>query len=181
MSEQKHFRWLLDELPRLREQQIITAETENALRLHYSARIAPGRNYFLLALGILGTVLIAAGIILIFNYNWDMLSKAQRIAVSFLPLLLGFAVSLFTLIRGRSQLWREASAILTAAGGAVAVALLSQIYQIHGQFFDYIALVLACALPLIYIFDSKGLAILYQAFLFGLAHTTTGMSRLAYF
>ena len=168
MSEQKHFRWLLDELPRLREQEIITAETENALRLHYSAKIAPGRNYFLLALGILGTVLIAAGIILIFNYNWDMLSQAQRITVSFLPLLLGFAVSLFTLIRGRSQLWREASAILTAAGGAVAVALLSQIYQINGSLSDYMMLVLITSLPLIFIFDSIGLATLYSFGMFSL-------------
>lgn len=168
MSEQKHFRWLLDELPRLREQEIITAETETALRLHYSAKIVPGRNYFLLALGILGVALIAAGIILIFNYNWDMLSQAQQITLSFLPLLLGFAVSLFTLIRGKSQLWREASAILTAAGGAVAVALLSHIYQISGSLSDYMTLVLLTSLPLILIFDSAGLAAIYSFGMFSL-------------
>lgn len=168
MSEKKHVRWLLDELPRLREQQLITAETENALRLHYSARIAPGRNYFMLALGILGTALIAAGIILIFNYNWDMLSQGQQIAVSFLPLLLGFSVSLFTLIRGKSQLWHEASAILTAAGGAVAVALLSQIYQVNGSLAEFMMLVLITSLPLIFIFDSIGLATLYSFGMFSL-------------
>lgn len=134
MSEKKHIRWLLDELPRLREREIIPAETETALRAHYSARLSePGRNYFLLALGILGLALIAGGIILIFNYNWDMLSEAEQTAVSFLPLALGLAVSFYTLLRGKSQLWREASAILTSAGGAVAVALLSQIYQLNGS------------------------------------------------
>ena len=168
MSEKKHVRWLLDELPRLREQNLITAETENALREHYSVRLTSGVNYFMLALGILGVALIGGGIILIFNYNWDMLSQAQQIGVSFLPLLLGLAVSLFTLIRGKSQLWREASAILTAAGGAVAVALLSQIYQIHGSLSDYMMLVLITSLPLIFIFDSTGLATLYSFGMFSL-------------
>ena len=169
MSDKKHVRWLLDELPRLREQDLITAETENVLREHYAARLTPGVNYFMLALGILGVALIGGGIILIFNYNWDMLSQAQQIGVSFLPLLLGFAVSLFTLIRGKSQLWREASAILTAAGGAVAVALLSQIYQIHGSLSDYMMLVLITSLPLIFIFDSIGLATLYSFGIFEIA------------
>jgi len=168
MASNKHVQWLLNELPGLRERQIISAETEEALRKHYSAKIEPGRNYFLLALGILGVALIGGGIILIFNYNWDILSQAQQIAVSFLPLLLGFAVSLFTLIGGKPQLWRETSAILTAAGGAVAVALLSQIYQLNGSLSDYLMLVLVTSLPLIFIFNSIGLATLYSFGMFGL-------------
>ena len=169
MSERKHFQWLLNELPELREQGFITAETENALRGYYGARLGSDRNYFMPALGILGLALIGGGIVLIFNYNWDMFCQAQRIGVSFLPLLLGLAISLFTLIREKSVLWREASAILTAAGGAVAVALLSHIYQVHGSLSDYMTLVLITSLPLIFIFDSIGLATLYcLGMLFGL-------------
>lgn len=168
MPANRHVQWLLNELPGLREQQIISAETEDALRKHYTAELVPGRNYFLLALGILGLALVGGGIILIFNYNWDMLNQTQRIGISFLPLLLGFAVSLFTLIRGKTQLWREASAILTAVGSAVAVALLSQIYQLNGSLSDYMTLVLITSLPLIFIFDSIGLAALYCFGMFGL-------------
>ena len=168
MSEKKHVQWLLNELPGLRERELISAETESALRSYYGPRLEGGRNYFLLALGILGLALIAGGIILIFNYNWDMLSRAEQIEVSFLPLALGAAVSLFTLIRGKPQLWREASAILTAVGGAVAVALLSQIFQLNGSLPDYMTLVLLTSLPLIFIFDSIGLAALYCFGMFGL-------------
>ncbi len=174
MSEKKHVRWLLDELPRLREQDLITAETENTLREHYAVRLHAGVNYFMPALGILGVTLIGGGIVLIFNYNWDMLSQTQQIGMSFLPLLLGLAVSLFTLVRGKTQLWREASAILTAAGGAVAVALLSQIYQIHGSLSDYMMLVLLTSLPLIFIFDSIGLAALSCSGMFGLLDFRSG-------
>lgn len=168
MSEQKHIRWLLEELPGLRERNIISAETENALRGHYENRITVSRNYFPLALAILGIALVAGGIILIFNYNWDMLSQAQQIAVSFLPLAVGAAVSFYTLLRGKSALWREASAILTSTGGAVAVALLSHIYQINGSLSDYMTLVLLTSLPLIFIFDSTGLATLYAFGMFSL-------------
>ena len=168
MSEKKHIRWLLDELPVLRERNIITVGTESALRGYYERRIADSRNYFPLALAILGIALVAGGILLIFNYNWDMLSRGQQIAVSFLPLVLGAALSFFTLFKSKNQLWREASAILTAAGGAVAVALLSHIYQINGSLSDYMALVLFTSLPLIFIFDSAGLATLYAFGMFSL-------------
>ena len=168
MSEKKHVQWLLNELPGLRERGLIPAETETALRSYYGPKLEGGRNYFLLALGILGLALIAGGIVLIFNYNWDMLSQAEQTEISFLPLALGAGISIFTLIRGKSQLWREASAILTAVGGAVAVALLSQIYQLNGSLSDYMTLVLLTSLPLIFIFDSAGLAALYAFGMFPL-------------
>jgi len=168
VSEKKHVQWLLNELPGLRERGLIPAETETALRSYYGPKLEGGRNYFLLALGILGLALIAGGIVLIFNYNWDMLSQAEQTEISFLPLALGAAVSFFTLLRGKPQLWREASAILTAVGGAVAVALLSQIYQLNGSLSDYMTLVLLTSLPLIFIFDSAGLAALYVFGMFGL-------------
>ena len=160
MSEKRHIQWLLNELPGLRTQGVLSIEAENALRTHYESRISDSRSYFPLALAILGLALIAGGIVLIFNYNWDQMSLKGQIAVSFLPLALGLVVSLYTLIGSRSQLWREASAILTAAGGATAVALLSRIFQLHGSLADYMTLVLLNALPLIFIFDSIGLATL---------------------
>ena len=168
MSDKKHFRWLLDELPRLRQEGVISAETETGLHDYYAAKITDSRNYFPLALAILGVLLIAGGIVLLFNHNWDMLSADQQTAVSFLPLALGATVSFITLCGGRSQLWREASAILTAAGGAVAVALLSHIYQLNGSLSDYMTLVLLTSLPLIFIFDSAGLAALYAFGMFPL-------------
>ena len=161
MSDKKYFQWLLKELPRLRQEGVISAETETGLHDYYTAKITDSRHYFPLALAILGVLLIAGGIILLFNYNWDMLTQDQQTAVSFLPLALGAMVSLFTLLGNRSRLWREASAILTATGGAVAVALLSHIYQLNGSLPDYMMLVLLTSLPLIFIFDSAGLAAIY--------------------
>lgn len=162
-------RWFLEELPKLRESGIIDSGTEDKLKLHYRERLerSPSpQKYFLLALSMIGSVLIAGGIILLFNYNWDMFTKTTRIAIAFLPMALGILLSLFTLTTGRPQTWREGSAVLTSAGTAVAIALLSQIYHTGGTLSEFMTLVLLLALPLIYIFDSVALATLYCIGLF---------------
>ncbi len=162
-------RWFLAELPKLRESGVIDSGTEEKLQHHYRERLAgvpSAQKYFLLALSIVGSVLIAGGIILLFNYNWDMFTKTTRIAIAFLPTALGAALSVFTLTTNRSQAWREGSAVLTAAGTAVAIALLSQIYHTGGTLNEFMTLVLLLALPLIYIFDSISLTTLYCVGLF---------------
>jgi len=162
-------RWFLEELPKLRESGIIDSGTEEKLQNHYRERLekAPSpQKYFLLALSIVGSVLIAGGIILLFNYNWDMFTKTTRIAIAFLPVALGAALSVFTLTTNRSQAWREGSAVLTSAGTAVAIALLSQIYHTGGTLNEFMTLVLLLALPLVYIFNSVALATLYCVGLF---------------
>ncbi len=162
-------RWFLEELPKLREAGVIDSGTEEKLQKHYRERLAEApspQKYFLLALSIVGSVLIAGGIILLFNYNWDMFTKTTRIAIAFLPMALGAAVSVFTLTTGRSQAWREGSAVLTAAGTAVAIALLSHIYHTGGTLSEFMTLVLLLALPLVYIFNSISLTTLYCVGLF---------------
>jgi len=162
-------RWFLEELPKLRESGVIDSTAEESLQKHYQERIAAApslQKYFLLNFSIIGSVLIAGGIILLFNYNWDMFSKLTRILIAFLPIALGVVLSLYTLMASRSQSWREGSAILTSTGTAVLIALLSQIYHTGGTLSQFMTLVLLLALPLIYIFNSISLATLYMGALF---------------
>jgi len=162
-------RWFLKELPKLREGGVIDSGAEENLQKYYREQLAaavPPQKYFLLALSIVGSTLIAGGIILLFNYNWDMFSKTTRIGIAFLPLVLGAALSVYTLVAGRAQAWREGAAVLTSAGTAVAIALLSQIYHTGGTLSEFMTLVLLLALPQIYIFDSVALVTLYAAGLF---------------
>ena len=163
------FRWFLDELPKLREAGVIDSDTEENLQQYYRNRLAmapPPQKYFLMALSIIGSVMIAGGIILLFNYNWDMLTKAARISIAFLPVALGVALSFYTLIAGRSQVWREGAAVLTSTGTAVAIALLSHIYHTGGTLSEFMTLVLLLSLPLVYIFDSITRATLYAIGIF---------------
>ena len=67
MSTRKQICWILEELPRLREEGVIQPETEQRLSDYYASRFPEKRNYFTLSLAILGVVLIAGGIILFFD------------------------------------------------------------------------------------------------------------------
>lgn len=167
-NNRKQMNWLLEQLPLFRDRDLIDPVSEEKLRNYCLAELSAGenRNYYPLALSIAGTILIAGGIILLLNYNWDMFPKAVRITIAFLPLLLGAAVSFFALLGGRGQFWREAGAILTAAGGATATAVLSHIYHVGGTLSEFMTLVLLTTFPLIYIFSSHGLILLYVIGLF---------------
>ncbi len=160
---EKHgmIRWFLSELPRLQEDGIISHETADTLSGYYSGRLAADspRNYFLLALSIIGGLFITGGVILLIGHNWDMLGKKLQIAISFLPLLAAGIVSVYTLSRKKSQAWRECSALFTSGGGAVAVALLSHIYQMDGEFREFMFLIILFSLPLLYIFNSVSLTV----------------------
>ena len=165
-------KWILRELPDLRSQELIDEPTEEALRQYYEKRLTEtsGINQFLMYVWIIGVVSIVAGVILFFNYNWDKWSKPTRLFLSSIPLFCGLALSLWSLIKKKEQKFLESSAILTAAGAALLIALTSQIYQIQGDLKDYMTLVLFIAIPLVYIFNSIGLLVLYVFGLFFTIH-----------
>lgn len=170
MAEKRnHVVWMLEELPRLRASGLLPEETEQVLLGHYRAKLeafpAP-QKVFAAVLAILGIVMVAAGIVLFVNHNWDMLPKAARMGVSCIPLGIGAVLGYVTILKNKGQLWREAAAVFTATGAAVLTAMLSQIYHINGEMSDYIFLVLLLALPQLYIFDSFVLACLYVFFSF---------------
>jgi uncharacterized membrane protein len=174
-------KWLIDELPELKSKGVIDDSAMQALTDYYSARIKEkqtGHQYFLLTLAVLGTLLISGGVILLFAYNWDMLLKYERIIVAFIPLAIGTAVGVYTIIKIKGAGWCEFSAVFTAAGFAVLIALISQIYHTGGNFEEYMKIVLLLALPLIYIFESEMLLIAYCFGLFPLIDFHGGTSVL---
>ena len=173
MAEKRdHLIWILDELPKLRAAGLLPEETEKLIAEHYRGRLASlpaPRKLFAALLACIGIVMVAAGIILFLNYNWDMFPKALRIGISAFPLLIGAVLGYVTIARSKGQLWREASAVFTATGAAVLIAMLSQIYHINGELHDYMFLVLLLAVPPLYLFDSCVLAALYVFFSFFIA------------
>src|SRR5438105_10589895 len=110
-------RWLLAELPELVANGVLSQETADALRNHYSS-LPPGESRrigFILS-AILGSLLIGAGIILLVAHNWDFLSRPIRCAIAFTPLFLSQALAIFVLLRrNQSAAWREMAAILNVA------------------------------------------------------------------
>ena len=175
--------WFLKELPRLQEDGLLDETSAVRLKEHYEERLAKKpsvKNYFLLAIGLIGGLMIAAGIILVINYNWDMFSKPVRVGISAIPLLIGMAVAFSALVKEKNTLLNELGAILTATGGATLLAMISQIYHTGGEFRDFMMLNLALALPLIYIFNSIALASVYTFGMFFILEPHRGVNDFSY-
>jgi hypothetical protein len=150
-------RWLLAELPELVTRGVISQESADALRQHYSSQPAeaPRRFGFILS-AILGSLLVGAGIVLLVAHNWDFLSRPVRCAIAFAPLVLSQALAVFVLLRrNQSAAWRETAAILNVAAIGTAIALVSQTYQIQGDFARFILVWMLLALPVVYSFRTS--------------------------
>lgn len=153
--------WLRAELPKLVSSGVLTSDAAEALERHYAGQSPeePHRIGVILS-AILGSLLVGAGIILLVAHNWDFLSRPIRCAIAFTPLVLSQALAIFVLTRrSESAPWRESAAILNVAAIGTAIALVSQTYQIQGNFARFIFVWMLLAIPVVYLLrTSAGLA-----------------------
>ncbi|MBL7964867.1 MAG: DUF2157 domain-containing protein [Flavobacteriales bacterium] len=175
---------LLDELPRLVAAGLITPDQADRIRAHYdaaqpaSAPVAippppaaaptahsPVHGSRLTAVfGILGSLLIGLGIVLLVAHNWDELSRGTRTVLCFLPVLAGQALVFWGLRKHPGSIvWSEAPAIFLATSVAACVALIAQIYHVGGTLEGYLLTVSLLILGLCYVPGSAVVAITYLA------------------
>ena len=162
MKDFKAIQWFLNELPDLRKNGLLDASTAERLTTHYREELGapPVRNTLFFCLGTLGALLIAAAVILLTAYNWDMIEKPGRIAISFVPFLLAAGFGIFVIVRGKDGVWREGAALFLGAGILSLNALISQIYHIEGEPGGFLALNLPFLLALTVMFRANVLALL---------------------
>jgi hypothetical protein len=156
-ADRSGIRWLLAELPELTARRVLSGETAEALRQHYANSLPTEsrRTGFILS-AILGSLLIGAGIILLVAHNWDFLSRPIRCGIALAPLVLSQALAIFVLLRrNESPPWRESAAILNVAAIGTAIALVSQTYQIQGDFARFILVWMLLALPVVYLLQTS--------------------------
>ena len=140
----------------------ITSENAVAIERYYAAEESQSRNLGFVLLAIIGSALVASGIILLIAHNWDELSRPLRTFIAFLPLVVAQALAVFVLVRrDQSQPWRESVAIFDVAAVATAISLVSQTYQIQGSFADFMFVWLLLSLPIVYLFRTTVGAIVY--------------------
>ena len=169
-NNKEALRWLLAELPELKQQGIVDENAADSLAKYCSDELAlkaPPRK-FIYTLFYIGAGMIAAGIVLFFNYNWDCFTKYQRLGISAIPMAVALISALWTILGQKGQLWREFSAVLTSVAAATLIAMVSQIYHVGGELWEFMTLVLAISIPFVYIFNSIALTTLYSFGLFAL-------------
>jgi uncharacterized membrane protein len=163
MRNQKAIKWLYQQLPSLIEKGVIEAETAEKIKQHFGEiDEAPNYNIAFLVAGILGAVLIGGGIILIFAYNWENLSRTWRTIFSFLPLIFAQAIYAYVFFKKRdANSWVEASSGFLMLMLASSIALISQTYHIAGSIEGFLFIWMLLSIPLLYLMNSSLVSIFY--------------------
>lgn len=101
--------------------------------------------------------------IAVIGYNWDDFSRPVRLLFAFLPLLATQLFSFRVLQRGdASAAWvRETTALLQALATGACIAIVSQIYNLGGEWPDFLFWWMLLSLPLAWVLRSSAVAIFY--------------------
>jgi hypothetical protein len=144
---------------------VVDGETAARISGHYGeAPQASGSRIAVTVFTILGALLVGAGIILLLAHNWESLSRGVRAVLSFLPLLAAQAIAL--VVRRRPAPSRgalEGAALFLALTVAASIALVGQTYHIYGDLGRFLLAWSLLMLPVIYLFRSTSVFVLYLA------------------
>ena len=167
--------WLLGELPKLRREGVLDDPHSDALAkyCHDELDLKPPPRRFIYTLFFIGAGMIAAGFVLFFNTYWYKFPHPLQLGICAIPAVLAFISGMVTILGQKDQAWREFSAMLTAVGLGLLIAMPHQIYHTIGSWREIYALTIFTMLPFIYIFNSSTLTTLYVLMLFGLCYWQT--------
>jgi uncharacterized membrane protein len=152
------------ELSELLHNNVITDEVAQKISDYYLSKKTPDSNRLFVVFGVLGSVLVGLGIILILAHNWDHFSRMIKTLLAFLPLVIGQCFAGYAILKKKTKTWREASGTFVFFAIGASIALISQIYNIPGDLSSYLLTWTLLALPLIYVLRSHALAILGLVF-----------------
>lgn len=160
-NDQPHHAWLHGELPGWVKDGALTEDVAEILRARYPVvadtdamlqRQARSTHRAMVLFGILGAVLIGGGIILLLAHNWEQLGRPARVAVAFAPLVLSQALAFWMLWTGRSgSVWRETVGTFLALMVGACIALISQTYNLGGDFAEFMLVWTLLSLPVAYL------------------------------
>ncbi|WP_396601962.1 DUF2157 domain-containing protein [Algibacter sp. R77976] len=153
-----------NDIKELVEEQVITSEVAVNIKSYYQSKKADTPNRLFTVFAVLGSTLVGLGIILILAHNWDNFSRAIKTVFAFAPLIIGQFIVGYSILKKKSMTWFEASGVFLFFAVGASMALVSQIYNIPGDFSSYMLIwILLCA-PLVYLLKSNALAILHIVF-----------------
>jgi uncharacterized membrane protein len=141
---------------------IITEETAHRIRDYYDHKKGPSVNRLFIVFGILGSVLIGLGMILIIAHHWDELPRVIQTILAFIPLIAGQLLCGFSIIRKKESItWRESSSVLLFFAVGACISLISQIYNISGNLSAFLMTWMLLCIPLVYVMNSSVTSLLY--------------------
>lgn len=153
---------LLNFLDSMEQKGVLNAEANGQIQHFITTKNTSIGKLFLTLAAIIGALFLSAGVFAIISHNWDDFPKHVRGVLSFIPSL----VALFFYYKAvfkhpKSTSWIEASSLFLMLMIGASISLVSQTYQLDGDFDKFITIWLILTLPLFYIARASGIAIFY--------------------
>ena len=150
----------LKELPELVKEEVISQDVASKIEKYYQSKQDDSPNRLFTVFGVLGSLLVGLGIILILAHNWDDFSRGTKTIFAFLPLVIGQLFVGFSLLKKKSKTWKESSGTFLFFAVGASISLVAQIYNIPGDLSSFLLTWSVLCIPLIYLLDSNATAIL---------------------
>ena len=113
-------------------------------------------------IAVLGSLLVAGGIGLIFTALWQELSIALKAVFAFIPMIAGQAFAFYVIRKRRSSFsFCEGASVLWSAGVIITLALINSIFSIHLGYANCLILDAVMILPIILMLDAVSPLALY--------------------
>lgn len=162
-KDKRSIKWLYNELPELVSENIISEEGAEKVKERYGEVASTDPVKIALAIfGIIGSVLIGGGIILILAHNWADMPRAVRAFFSFLPLVAAQAIAGYTLYKKKeSTAWKESSGAFLMLALGSAIALIGQTYHVSGNLGSFLFTWMLLSLPVIYLLNCTTAGMFY--------------------
>ena len=159
-----------NEIQLLLDNKVITQDIAERINSFYASKNENKTSRLFTIFGVLGSLLVGLGIILILAHNWDNFSKSVKTTFSFLPLIIGQAFVGYSIFKTKSVTWREASGTFLFFAVGASIALIGQVYNIPSNLSGFLLTWTLVSIPVIYLLRSNAVLLLCLVFALSLIH-----------
>ncbi|GER57984.1 DUF2157 domain-containing protein [Patiriisocius marinus] len=155
---------IANDLDELLTANVINQEVKENIMQYYLHKKDAQPNRLFAIFGVLGSLLVGLGIILILAHNWDDFPRSVKTIWAFVPLVIGQMFVGYTLLKNRKPAWKETAATFLFFGIGASISLVSQVYNIKGEMSSFLLTWIVLAIPLIYLMKSYAVTLLHLLF-----------------
>lgn len=163
----KHHEWLIRQLDALKREGVLADDAAERVRAwaleKRSSEESGGSKLAQVVVGGLGALMVGAGLLAIIAHNWDMIPRGMRLAGAFAVMALAQGFLGWTLKRGElATAWvKEVAAMLVMLTSGGCLALVSQIYNLGGDWPDFLLAWVVLNVPVIWASLSHGVVLFH--------------------
>lgn len=154
--------WLYGQLPDLVEKGIISSDAADRIRDYYGPVPQEEKRSYMTIFGIIGTILVGLGIILILAHNWEQLNRFNRMVIAVVMLVIAqICAAIVWWFKQDTRTWKEGAAVFWMLMMGASMALVSQTYHLSDDTGTFLLAWMLLSLPILYLLQSTIVAAIY--------------------